>query len=86
MAATETTKYVTEDEAARALNVTKRQLQAQIRAGRIPVIDLGKKTRRIDLEALAPKPIEQPTQAQVGKVLRRCRRDLPPVPDHLGDL
>ena len=79
-------KYVTEDEAARALNVSKRQLQAQIRAGKIPVIDLGRRTRRIDLDALKPKEIEQPTQAQVGKVLRRYRRDLPAVPDDLGDL
>ncbi len=78
-------KYVTEDEAAVVLNVTKRQLQSQIRAGKIPVIDLGKKTRRINLEAIRPKEIEQPTQAQVGKVLRRFRRDLPAVPDDLGD-
>lgn len=78
-------RIVTIEEAAAELRVTPRLLRSQIRAGKVPVIDLGRQSKRIDLDALAPKLIEQPSQRQVTAALRRRRNDLPPVPDHLAD-
>jgi excisionase family DNA binding protein len=74
------------DEAAAVLKVNPRNLKAAVKAGRIPALKIGRKTIRIDLDAVRATTDHQPSQAEVGPVIRRRRNDLPPVPDELGDI
>lgn len=79
--------WKTIDEAAAVLKVTPRSLTRAARAGRVPVLRLGRKTIRVDLDALKPTTDHQPTQREVGPRVRRHRGSgLPPVPDEIGDL
>lgn len=74
------------DEAAAELRVNPRFLRSRIRAGAVPALKLGRKTVRVDMDALRPTGDHQPTQAEVAPRVRlRRRSDLPPVPDEVGD-
>lgn len=74
------------NEAAAELKVNPRNLKSAVKAGRIPALKIGRKTIRVDMDSLRPTTDHQPTQAEVGPVVRRRRSDLPPVPDEIGDL
>lgn len=73
------------DEAAVELGVKPRNLRTAVRAGRIPALKIGRKTVRVDMDAIRATTDHQPTQAEVGPLIRRRRSDLPPVPDEVGD-
>jgi hypothetical protein len=75
------------EEAAELLRVRPGLLKEKARRGLLPVLRLGRRTIRVDMNALRPTTDDhQPTQAEAGPRIRRRRRsDLPPVTDEMGD-